>query len=195
MIRTLPFAVIAALVAIPALAEDTPKAPDPAAMMAAMMKHAAVGPEHKVLDQLVGKWTYTAEMWMDPSKPPETMSGTTERTFILGGRFLQDKISGTAMGAPFEGLGYTGYDNAKKKYVGMWLDSWSTSIMTSEGDYDAKTKTLTSASRGYDPSVCKECLGKDVTTIHSADEHTMTFYKLVDGKEVKAMVLHAKRAK
>jgi hypothetical protein len=35
------------------------------------------------------------------------------------------------MGMPFEGLGYTGYDNVKKQYFGTWIDSMSTGIMTS----------------------------------------------------------------
>ena len=28
------------------------------------------GPEHAILQPLVGNWTYTARFWMDPSKPP-----------------------------------------------------------------------------------------------------------------------------
>jgi hypothetical protein len=47
------------------------------------------------------------------------------------------------MGQPFHGIGFTGYDNLKKKYVMSWMDNAATGIMYSEGTYDPATKTFT----------------------------------------------------
>ena len=48
---------------------------------------------------------------------------------------------------PFQGLGFTGYDNHPKKYVGVWIDNMTTSIMTSSGTFDAGGKTFTNDQR------------------------------------------------
>jgi len=52
---------------------------------------------------------------------------------ILGGRFLMQNCRGTMFGQPYEGLGITGYDRFKKKFVGLWLDSLSTAILAMSG--------------------------------------------------------------
>jgi hypothetical protein len=41
---------------------------------------------------------------------------------VLGGRFVEQRYAGNFMGQPFSGLGYTGYDNYRKKYIGSWMD-------------------------------------------------------------------------
>jgi hypothetical protein len=43
----------------------------------------------------------------------------------MGGRFLGQRYTGSMMSAPFEGVGYTGYDNVTKKYWGTWIDRMS----------------------------------------------------------------------
>ena len=49
---------------------------------------------------------------------------------ILGGRYLEQRYEGTMMGQPFSGIGVTGFDNYKKKFVSTWVDSMGTAIMT-----------------------------------------------------------------
>ena len=44
----------------------------------------------------------------------------------MGGRYLHGMFKGTAMGQPFEGASVSGYDNTKKKYFNVWVDSMST---------------------------------------------------------------------
>ena len=51
----------------------------------------------------------------------------------MGGRYLEQRFKGDIMGMPFEGIGYTGYDNVKKQYWGTWMDNMSTGMMTSTG--------------------------------------------------------------
>jgi hypothetical protein len=188
-------ALVALLVlATPALADD--KKPDLAAMMAAWAKHATPGPEHKKLDPLVGSWTYTGKVWMDPAAPPEEFTGTTDRKWIFDGRFLQDDTTGNIPNTPpFQGIGYTGYDNTLKKYWGFWIDNMTTSLMTSSGTVDASGKVFTNSSEGIDAMTGKPYKGRDVTTIVSADEHTIVMYKLEGGKEIKVMEMTVKRKK
>jgi hypothetical protein len=188
-------ALVALLVlAAPALADD--KKPDLAAMMAAWAKHATPGPEHKKLDPLVGSWTYTGKMWMDPAAPPEAFTGTTDRKWIFDGRFLQDDTTGNIPNMPpFRGIGFTGYDNTLKKYCGFWIDNMTSSMMTSAGTVDSSGKVFTNSSEGIDAMTGKPYKGRDVTTIVSPDEHTIVMYKLEGGKEIKVMEMTVKRKK
>ncbi len=120
-------------------------AADPAmeAAMAAMEQYGTPGEAHKALAPFVGEWTYTAQWWMAPDGPPQAMAGTATNTLLFGGRFLKQEIRGEAEGQPpFEGLGYTGYDNLRKEYRSVWLDNMATGLMTTNGQFDAATSTL-----------------------------------------------------
>jgi hypothetical protein len=183
MFRTAALA--AALVATIVVADDKKPAVDEKAMMEAMMKLGAPGPEHKKLDPLAGEFTYTAKFWMAPGAPPMEMSGTSKTTWIMGGRFLQDDTSGPAQGGmpPFQGLGLTGYDNITKKYVGSWVDSMGTSITQMTGEIDAAGKMLTFHYEEFDPTIGKKAKVRQVIHINS---HDMEFYKIMpDGTEMK----------
>lgn len=168
--------------------------PDMNKMMELMAKHATPGEAHKVFEKLAGNWTYAGKMYMDPSAPPMDLTGKAERKVIMEGRFLSDHVQGDVP-MPFEGRGWSGYDNHKKKYWYVWIDSMSTGTMTAEGSYDPATKTLTFLSEGYDPMEGKVVKGKDVTVIKSNNETHTTYYKLADGKEIKMMEFTYKRAK
>jgi Protein of unknown function (DUF1579) len=171
------------------------KAAEKAAMMAAWMKHATPGDAHKKLEPMVGTWSFVGKMYEDPAGPPSEFKGTTVRKWILDGRFLYDETTSSFEGMPFQGIGYTGYDNSLKKYHGVWLDNMTTSVMTSTGTVDASGKVFTNQSETVDPMTGQKVKGRDVTTIVSNDEHKMVMYKIADGKEVKAMEISFKRKK
>lgn len=103
------------------------------------------GAAHKVLAEMAGKWSYTSMMWMSADVKPEESKGKSVMKMIFGGRFLHHEIKGKAMGQPWEGLGYTGFDNVKQKYQTVWMDGMSTGIMHGEATFDAATKTLKDA--------------------------------------------------
>ena len=50
-------------------------------------------------------------------------------------------LHGQWMGKPFEGIGYTGYDNVNGKYYSSWIDSSSTGMFVSQGGYDPASKS------------------------------------------------------
>jgi len=177
--------------------KDAPKAdPKMAAMMEAYMKHATPGEGHKKLEPLIGSWTYTGRFWMDPKDPPVEGKGTAERKWILGGRFIDEVVKGQMTGMPdFEGHGLMGYDNHTKKYVGIWMDSMTTSFTISNGMMDAAGKTLTSEHEDFDPAAGEKIKAKDVLRIESPDKQTITSYRVEGGKETKMMELTLTRVK
>jgi hypothetical protein len=100
------------------------------------------GPEHEMLKKWEGTWDATMKMMGMESK------GTATYKMDLGGLWLVSTFEGELGGGKFSGRGMDSYDPAKKKYVAVWCDSWSTSPMTMEGTYDAAKKTLTMEGEG-----------------------------------------------
>ena len=113
------------------------------AMMAKWKEYSTPNENHRVLDALVGDWTYTLKHWMSPTSPAEESIGTSSYKWIMDGRFLEETVQGTTMGQPMTGTSITGYDNAGKEYQSIWFDSTGTGMMITRGSYDAATKTLT----------------------------------------------------
>jgi hypothetical protein len=98
-------------------------------MMAAWEKVMHPSEGHRRLEPMVGTWKAKTTFTMTPGAPPSVEENTSEHRLVLGGRFLEQRYTGTAMGMPFEGIGYTGYDNVQKKYVGTWMDNFGTGVM------------------------------------------------------------------
>ncbi|MBL8755962.1 MAG: DUF1579 domain-containing protein [Planctomycetes bacterium] len=175
--RLLATFLLAAL-AVPALAQEPAKP----------------GPEHQKLAATAGTWTAALETMGQDGKPM-TVKGTQVTKVACGGLWLvEDFTVPDFMGAPFHGHGTTGYDTAKGKYVGTWIDSMSTSVMVTEGSYDksGKVLTMTGTGPGMDG---KPVLMRMVTT--EKDANTRVFEMLMpgpDGKEMKTMTITYTRA-
>jgi hypothetical protein len=196
------FAVCAALLwAGPAPAQDAkpnekPMSAEQKAAMEAWAKFATPAEGHKPLAGMVGTWDAEVTSWMDPGQPPTKSKGTSENRMVLGGRWVESKFTGDMMGQPFEGLGYTGYDNYKKKYIGTWQDNMSTAIMLSEGTLDAAGKVMTSTSTMDDPMTGRKADIKMTTTIVDPDHHVFEMWGPgPDGKVAKQMEIKYTRRK
>jgi hypothetical protein len=142
--KTTVFALlISAFFGFSAVAEDKPKMdPKQEKMMEEWKKYATPSEGHKVLDQMKGNWNYTSKFWHTADAKPAESKGSSKMTLILGGRYLEHNTKGTAMGQPFEGKGFTGYDNIKQKYETIWMDNFGTGMMRGTGSFDAASKTL-----------------------------------------------------
>ena len=117
-----------------------------AAMMAEMMKYADPGENHEHLKSLAGTWNLSSKFRMAPDAPWDTSGGESVNEWILGGRFLQQKVKSPPsekMLFAFEGFGLLGYDNFAKKYVSLWMDSFFTGVMHFQGFCDASGKVIT----------------------------------------------------
>jgi hypothetical protein len=109
--------------------------------------------EHEMLKHDVGTWDATVKSWMQgPQSEPSVSQGVERSKLMPGGLWVLSEFEGKFGDMEFHGAGATGYDTQKKKYVGVWVDSMSNSLMTMEGDYDADTKTVTMHSKGTDPA-------------------------------------------
>ncbi len=186
---------LVAALAVAALAGDEKKAAQEpsAAEMQAMMTAMTPGEHHEHMKKLAGNHTYTMKMWMDPSAPPTESTGKRTSEFLLGGRFLEEKYSGTFMGMPFEGIGVLGFDNVQKQYVGTWIDNMGTGIMTSHGTCDKTGWTMTGESS--DPMTGKKWTSRSVVKIVDDNTFTMEMYGPgADGKEYKMMEMTCKKA-
>jgi hypothetical protein len=180
------------MVANPAQSQD--KKDDKAKLFEEYMKLAQPGPEHKRLNALDGSWDCAVKIWMDPKAPPTESKGTIERKWIMGGRYLEERIKGEAFGMAFEGYGLTGYDNLRKKYTSAWIDNMGTGIMTSLGDYDADKKAFTFVSEEIDPLTRKPKKMKSVLRIIDDNKQVLESYEPgPDGKEWRMFELIAVR--
>jgi len=202
IVRTAAALAVTALLALPAHAEDkpktgeAPKAPSQEEMMKAWMAVASPGEAHKKLEPIVGTFTVKTKSWMDPSKPPEETVGTSENKWVLGNRYVEQRAEGMMMNQPFSGIGYTGYDNYKKKYVGTWMDSMGTMIMISTGTMDASGKKLTSWSTIDDVVLKKPVKIKALLTIVDNDHHVFEMWgPAPDGKNFKMLEINYTRKK
>jgi hypothetical protein len=135
-------------------------------------------------------------MWMDPSAPPLEGKGTAERKWILGGRFLEEDITGKGPdGSDFEARGTIGYDNITKKYSYNWVCSMSAAAANGVGSVDESGKDFTFVTEAFCPIQQKQVKMRDEIHIDSPDKHTLTTYQIVDGKEVKMMEMTVERVK
>ena len=116
---------------------------DMQAMVEAYAKLATPGEPHKQLASLAGSWTTKTKEWMEPGKPPTESAGSAEMKTLLDGRFLQQEFTGDMMGHPYSGIGTTGYDNLRKRYVSTWIDSMGTGVFVMEGTASPDGKTIT----------------------------------------------------
>ena len=174
-----------------------PMSPEKQAAMEAMQKLGSPSEGHTALEPLAGTWTYTAQMWMSPGAPPDSMTGTAVNTVIFGGRFLKQEITGQAEGwPPFEGVGFTGYDNIRKEYQTVWFDNMNTSMMRGAGQFNASTKTLSDEGDFSCPMTGEAHRWYRATwTVMDANHTTYESYsKTPEGQEFKSMEIHYTRA-
>ena len=162
---------------------------DPAmkAMMAKWQAYASPNDHHKYLEPLVGTWSHVVRWWMKPGTEPEVSKGTSEANWMMGGRFVQHIARGMSMGQPFEGMGFTGFDNRKRKYQTIWMDTMGTGMMIGEGTYDPNQKTLTDQGHFTD-AVMGQRAYRGVITFIDDNHHSYEMYSLdKTGKEFRMM--------
>lgn len=152
-------------------------------------------PEHAWLMQLVGVWDAEVEKAM-PGMPAEKTKGL-EAVRAVGGFWTLSDFKGIHMDKPFTGFMVLGYDPAKKKYTGAWIDSMTSHMWNYEGTLDESRKILTLFAEGPCPSAPGRLVKfKEVLEITSSDERVFTsFMQDEKGEWVKVMTVHYKLKK
>lgn len=171
MLRSMFVAAAVALMALPTVRAQEPPKP---------------GPEHEMLKKFEGKWDTTMKMAGTESK------GVCTYKMDLGGLWLTSTFEGEVFGSKFTGKGYDSYDANKKKYVGVWIDSMSTSPLNMEGTYDKETKKLTMAGEGTGEGGKKV---KHKTVTEWKDEDTVNFAMYMDDEKEPMFTIVYKRKK
>lgn len=152
------------------------------------------GPQHEGFQRFVGKWNTKSKMYMGEQVMEST--GSTEYELVLGGKFLMQKYNGAMMGQPMQGIGFTGYDNFRKMYVGTWYDSMSTTIYSMSGSMSQDGKTLTMVGSMDEPMTGE--IGKSVKWVcRVVDENTHVFeaWEILYGQDFKVFDITYTRAK
>jgi hypothetical protein len=130
--------------------------------------------EHAWLTKFVGEWKTESKGTMGPDQPPMECNGTLVSR-SLGSFWVLNEMKGEMAGDPMVGVQTIGYDEAKKKYVGTWVDSMTAYMWRYEGSVDKSGNTLTLQADG--PNFMAE--GKltkfeDIYEFKSATEIRMT---------------------
>ena len=151
------------------------------------------GPEHEVFRKDVGTWDAAVEVRFAPGQPPQVSKGQATRRLACGGLWLITEFMNETTG--FEGHGVFGYDPARKKYVGTWVDPMRTFMATSEGTWDAAAKTMTMWTEATGPHG-KPMRWREVTEARNADTQVWrSFMSLPDGGEAEVMTVTYRRRK
>ncbi|MBA2565365.1 MAG: DUF1579 domain-containing protein [Gemmatimonadetes bacterium] len=192
MLRLVTCGPLIAALLVPAAART--QQPDSAMMMEKWQQYMTPGPPHQQMAKEEGEWTWKSTFWPGPGAPAEESSGAMSARTIMGGRYLMQNWTGTAMQMPFEGQSLSGYDNAKGQYFDVWVDNFGTGVMTSWGTRDDATGTMSMSGSAVDPATGREQKMRSVTR-HVDDDHFILemYAPAPDGKEFKSMELHALR--
>jgi hypothetical protein len=182
------FVAILALVGGGALAGDAPAmSEEEQAAMAAWQKAMTPGPQHAEMAKMVGEFKLTVKSYMDPGSEPQVSSGTASRKMILGGRYLEETVNGTVMDQPFEGRGVTGYDNVAGQWWGSWIDSMSTGLMTSYGEWDDEAGIGTFHGEYIEPMTGEVQETRTVIRRLDGGDELMEMYMITPAGEAKSM--------
>lgn len=104
-----------------------------------------------VLMPLTGTWNYVESFWTRPKAEPEHASGSVTNGMIMDDHYLSSKSNGNLnVGReqiPFEGRELIGFDNAKKSFSFVAVDTLTTGMTVGSGRFEAKPKNVGKAGR------------------------------------------------
>lgn len=154
--------------------------------MKKMMERAAVltqpGEHHKPLERFLGTWDTQLRITMGGSSKAE--KGVSTFSWLMEGRWIQQKGTGSMMGMPVENFMIIGYDNFKMSYVTAAVSSMDTALLTAEGDMDPSGKALLTYGT-LDEYLTGEHdkMVKYIWRFHSADKMTFEIHDLPIGEK------------
>ena len=146
-------------------------------------------PETKRLDAWVGTWDAEVSMM------GQTTQGSETCRIECGGYWLITEHTGSFMGTPFQGKGFTGYDATKGAYAGTWIDSAGSPMSVySDGQFSKDGKTLTAHVDGVGMDG-KPARFEYVWTFPDARTRTFEIFQLDGGKkELQMKIRYTKKS-
>jgi hypothetical protein len=140
-----------------------------------MMTTASTLPE-SVLEKDVGTWDAEVEVRVDPNAPPVVSRGVSRNRLSFGKWLITDFENETGFG----GHGIYGFDVAKQKYTGVWVDPMRTALTVMEGTWDAAARTMTMRGSITKPDGSTFAWRE---TTESIDDDTRVFRSLMPGPD------------
>jgi len=176
-----------------AAAKRAPSAQSEAEMMAQWQAASTPALGHARLMSMVGTWRAKTTFTMAPGAPESVSAGTSVHRLVLGGRYLEQTYKGTSMGMPFEGIGFTGYDNVQQKYVGTWMDTFGTGMMTSIGTGRPTDQRIDFVCEAIEPSGQKKIFDA-IIRIRDHEHHSYEMWTMgPGGKSYRVMLVEYER--
>ncbi len=161
---------------------------DNEALVETWVRHAMPGEHHRLLGKMAGEWTTAVKYRMNPEVEVAESTGTCERKWILGKRFLLEEFDGGMLGLPFRALAIYGYDAFDKKYTSVWVDTTSTAMTTSQGTCRKQCELIAFTGQHADPWTGTKRPSRGVTRFISDQRHVLELYEPgPDGKEFKVL--------
>jgi hypothetical protein len=166
---------------------------NPAPAAAAVQEAPVAGPEHAMLQKLVGTWDAVV-ITNDETGAEQRSKGATSTVKHTDFHTI-DSFLGDFMGMPFKGNGVNGYCQVKKQFFTFWTDSMTPSPVYLTGQYDAKKREM---------AMTGECFGmtgklepcRTVTQYKDDDHYNWAMYMTgPDGKEMRALAIEYTRRK
>jgi len=147
-----------------------------------------------VLAKLEGTWDLAIRLY-DRGSPQAATQGRSVFAPTLNGRFIREHFTGVFGAENIEGLGFTGFDEARGLFTMSWLDSSSGAISTALGSYDPDFETLTFAGL-YEPGPgARPVETRTTITLDRDDRHLFTFkFVQPDGAELTVYEIVYRRA-
>ena len=176
--------------------KNTPPAKDAESQANTFARYAMPGPEHKLLDSMAGHWDTLTRYWPAPGSESVEAKGTSQRKWVLGGRFLMEEIDGGNLVLPFRGLGFYGYDAFEQKHTSAWMDTMNTSILINLGTFDKANNVVNFTGTYKDPWTGARKPERGVTRFLGKDKHVLEIHVTEpNGREFKMLeILYTRQA-
>lgn len=129
------------------------------------------GPEHRVLDRMVGHWNFIGKVYgKESGSEPTTVEGASDSHYLGDSTWLVSKGKATG-GISYETVGIMCFDSEKGKYVSTGANSLFTpSLHLSEGTYDEASRTISWKEREVsEPGSGEKATVKSETTFKDDD--------------------------
>lgn len=162
----------------------------PTAAYKVWQEFSSPGPQHHNFDPLIGDWSVEITYWPGNGKPPRTSHGVASYQWTLGNRFVRQDLDGVIEEMRYLATEYLGFDRVEESYANVWMDNFSTGVVTSSGLYDLDSNAFIMTGR-YKDIVTREMKSfRSVLTVAGRDTHTYEMYEATpDGVETQTLRL------
>jgi hypothetical protein len=143
--------------------------------------------EHEWLKKFVGEWTTESKAIGIPGQPETPCKGTVSCR-MLGEFWVVNEWNLNMDGMEMKGLQTIGFDPAKKKYIGTWVDGVTSHMWKYEGDVEDNCRIVLQAKGPNFMAEGRETDFRDIYEFKSDTEMIVTSRMLgEDGKWITFM--------